>query len=41
MLGLKYHHNLLVDYDPAWPVLFEQERDWLQKVLSDKLPGFT
>ncbi len=33
MLGLKHDYNVLVEYDPAWPVLFEQEKARLQAVL--------
>jgi len=33
MIGLKHNQNLLVNYDPAWPLLFEKERDRLQSVL--------
>lgn len=33
MIGLKHNQNLLVDYDPAWPSLFEEERARLQSVL--------
>jgi GrpB-like predicted nucleotidyltransferase (UPF0157 family) len=33
MIGLKHNQNLLVDYDPEWPSLFEEERDRLQRVL--------
>lgn len=33
MIGLKHNQNLLVDYDPEWPSLFEAERDRLQTVL--------
>jgi GrpB-like predicted nucleotidyltransferase (UPF0157 family) len=33
MLGLKHNQNLLVDYDPEWPSLFEAERERLQTVL--------
>jgi len=33
MIGLKHNQNLLVDYDPEWPFLFEKERDRLQSVL--------
>jgi GrpB-like predicted nucleotidyltransferase (UPF0157 family) len=33
MIGLKHNQNLLVDYDPAWPPLFDEERDRLQRVL--------
>jgi len=35
MIGLKHNQNLLIDYDPEWPFLFEQERDRLQSVLLD------
>ena len=35
MIGLKHNQNLLVDYDPKWPSLFEAERDRLQSVLGD------
>ena len=34
MIGLKRNQNLLVDYDSEWPVLFAEERDRLQSVLS-------
>lgn len=33
MLGLKHNQNLLVDYDPKWPLLFEEEKARLQSVL--------
>jgi GrpB-like predicted nucleotidyltransferase (UPF0157 family) len=33
MIGLKHNRNLLVDYDPEWPFLFEEERGRLQGVL--------
>jgi GrpB-like predicted nucleotidyltransferase (UPF0157 family) len=33
MIGLKHNQNLLVDYDPEWPFLFEEEKDRLQSVL--------
>jgi len=33
MIGLKHNQNLLVDYDPAWPSLFEEERARLERVL--------
>jgi GrpB-like predicted nucleotidyltransferase (UPF0157 family) len=39
MLGLKHNQNLLVDYDPEWPVLFEKERERLQSVLPNMLRG--
>ncbi len=35
MIGLKHNQNFLVDYDPAWPLLFEQEKVRLQNVLAD------
>lgn len=35
MIGLKHNQNLLVDYDPEWPSLFDEERDRLQNVLLD------
>ena len=38
MIGLKHNQNLLVDYDPEWTSLFQQERDRLQSVLLD-IPG--
>jgi len=33
MIGLKHNQNFLVDYDPEWPSLFEEEKDRLQSVL--------
>lgn len=33
MIGLKHDQNLLVDYDPEWPSLFEKEKDRLGHVL--------
>lgn len=33
MIGLKHNQNLLVDYDPEWPSLFEEERGRLQSAL--------
>jgi len=35
MIGLKHNQNLLVDYDPEWTSLFDEERDRLQSVLVD------
>ena len=32
MIGLKHNQNILVDYDPEWPILFEQEKDRLLEV---------
>jgi GrpB-like predicted nucleotidyltransferase (UPF0157 family) len=29
VLGLKHNNNLLVDYDPEWPVEFARERERL------------
>ena len=40
MIGLKHNQNILVDYDPAWPILFEQEKDRVQSVGLDVLRGF-
>jgi len=33
MIGLKHNQNFLVDYDPEWPSLFEEEKDRLLSVL--------
>jgi GrpB-like predicted nucleotidyltransferase (UPF0157 family) len=33
MIGLKHNQNFLVDYDPEWPFLFEEEKGRLQSVL--------
>lgn len=33
MIGLKHNQKLLVEYDPAWPFLFEEEKNRLQTVL--------
>ncbi len=35
MIGLKHNQNILVDYDPEWPFLFEKEKDRLLNVLSN------
>lgn len=35
MIGLKHNQNFLADYDPAWPLLFEQEKVRLQHALAD------
>jgi GrpB-like predicted nucleotidyltransferase (UPF0157 family) len=51
MIGLKHNQNRLVDYDPEWPSLFEEERVRLQTALlslprgiehygSTSVPGF-
>lgn len=34
MLGLKHGQNLLVEYDPQWPLLFEEERAKLAAALA-------
>ncbi len=39
MIGLKHNQNLLVDYDPTWPSLFEQERERLQIALLSLARG--
>jgi GrpB-like predicted nucleotidyltransferase (UPF0157 family) len=35
VLGLKHGLNLLVDYDPHWPIAFEEERARIQSALRD------
>jgi len=35
MIGLKHDTNLLVEYDPLWPSLFEEEKKRLQHALGD------
>jgi GrpB-like predicted nucleotidyltransferase (UPF0157 family) len=35
MLGLKHGVNLLVDYDPEWPIAFEQERSRISSALKN------
>jgi GrpB-like predicted nucleotidyltransferase (UPF0157 family) len=35
MIGLKHNQNLLVDYDPEWPFLFEEEKNRLKSVLLE------
>ena len=39
MLGLNHGVNLLVDYDPEWPVAFEEERTRIQSAVGDVLRG--
>src|SRR5215467_3423032 len=39
MIGLKHGINLLADYDPAWPVAFEEERARIQSALGDVACG--
>ncbi len=34
MLGLAHGHNLLIPYDPTWPLLFEEERRRLALALD-------
>ena len=35
MLGLKHGINFLVDYDPEWPIAFEDERARLHSAVGD------
>ena len=35
MLGLKHNVNLLVDYDPDWPLAFLEEKKKISEVLGD------
>ena len=39
MLGLKHGINHLVDYDPAWPVAFEEERARIVAAVGDLARG--
>src|SRR5262245_38777778 len=39
MLGLEHGMNLLVDYDPQWPVEFEEERERIRSALGDLARG--
>lgn len=39
MLGLKHGINLLVDYDPDWPLAFEAERVRIHSALGDIARG--
>lgn len=39
MIGLKNEKNLLVEYDPAWPSLYEQERTRLKLALVGVAKG--
>lgn len=39
MIGLKHGQNLLVDYDPDWPVLFEEEKVRLETALKGVAHG--
>ena len=39
MLGLKHNQNIIVDYDPEWPILFEQEKNRLQSIRLDVVRG--
>jgi GrpB-like predicted nucleotidyltransferase (UPF0157 family) len=39
MLGLKHGINALVDYDPGWPVAFEEERARIHSAVGDLALG--
>ena len=39
MLGLKHNVNLLVDYDPDWPLAFLEEKKKISGVLGDTAKG--
>jgi GrpB-like predicted nucleotidyltransferase (UPF0157 family) len=39
MLGLRHGINLLVDYDPEWPIAFEEERQRIHSALGDVARG--
>jgi len=39
MLGLKHGVNQLVDYDPEWPVAFDDERVLIQSAVGDAALG--
>jgi GrpB-like predicted nucleotidyltransferase (UPF0157 family) len=39
MLGLKHGINLLVDYDPEWPIAFEEEKARIYSALGDVARG--
>src|SRR5262245_47738799 len=39
MLGLKHGINVLVDYDPNWPIAFEEEQKRIHSVLGDIVRG--
>jgi GrpB-like predicted nucleotidyltransferase (UPF0157 family) len=39
MLGLKAGINLLVDYDPEWPLAFEQEKTRINSAMCDVIRG--
>ncbi len=39
MLGLKHGLNLLVDYDPEWPIAFEEEKARIYAMLTDVARG--
>jgi hypothetical protein len=36
MLGLKHNVNLLVDYDPDWPLAFIEEKGKILEVLGER-----
>ena len=39
MLGLKHNVNLLVDYDPDWPLAFLEAKKKISEVLGDTAKG--
>ena len=39
MLGLKHNVNLLVDYDPDWPLAFLEEKKKISEVLGNTAKG--
>ncbi|HUK33472.1 MAG TPA: GrpB family protein [Vicinamibacterales bacterium] len=39
MLGLKHGLNVLADYDPGWPIAFEQERQRIRSAVGDIARG--
>ena len=39
MLGLKHGLNLLADYDPTWPIAFDQEKARIQSAIGDVVHG--
>jgi GrpB-like predicted nucleotidyltransferase (UPF0157 family) len=38
-LGLQHGLNLLVDYDPSWPLAFEEERRRIESAVGDFVRG--
>jgi GrpB-like predicted nucleotidyltransferase (UPF0157 family) len=39
MLGLKHGINLMVDYDPEWPIAFQEERERIYVAVGDIARG--